>query len=136
LAILTGSLRTFFGAGANLVAGFVVLTLGFVGGRFNAVILGARDRGFLEERRAVRRLLDDLPGRLRVTGGKSEKPPERDTGARFTKRRETGILRGGAKISPGRLGRVNLPPCDRPMPLSTRTLKSTKTWFVESHGLN
>ncbi len=140
LVILTGGLGAAFGAGANLAAGLVVLMLGLVGGAFKAATFGARDLG-LALGFATRRRLEVFallfPGRFSVTLGRSLSANAPATGGRFTKSRDLGILEGGSSRPPVRLGSGTKPPAgDGPMPLSPRTLRSTKTSLLESHGRN
>jgi hypothetical protein len=144
LVILTGGLGAAFGAGANLVAGLVVLMLGLVGGAFKAATFGARDLGLalgLALDFATRRRLEVFallfPGRFSVTLGRSLSANAPATGGRFTKSRDLGILEGGSSRSPVRLGSATKPPAgDGPMPLSPRTLRSTKTSLLEFHERN
>lgn len=132
--VTTFGLGRTFGAGANFVAGFEVLTLGLGGGAFKAATFDVRERGFFDLRLAVRLFLEVLPGGLRVTFGKSCTELVVPAGGRLTSKRDRGVRAGGSSKSPVRLGSITAPPAGAgPTPLSPRTLKSTMTWLVASH---
>jgi hypothetical protein len=134
--VLTAGFGLAFGAGASFVAGLDAVMLGFGGGAFKAATFGARERGFLDERRAVVRLLEDFPGRLKVTGAKSWNVPAPAPDGCLASIRDLGIRDGGSKRSPVRLGKATGPLGIGPTPLSPKTLKSIITWFEASQGLS
>lgn len=127
-AILTFGFGLALGAGANLVAGlggadFITATF------FLRIILALVFRVF---RLAVLRRV----GFFNFTGGRSTSPKPLADGGRVAKIRERGILLGGSRISPVRLGSATELVGPGPKPLSPTTLISTNTSLLEFQGLS
>ena len=127
-AILTFGFGLALGAGANLVAGlggadFITATF------FLRIILARVFRVF---RLAVLRRV----GFFNFTGGRSTSPKPPADGGRVAKIRESGILLGGSRISPVRLGSATELVGPGPKPLSPTTLISTNTSLLEFQGLS
>ncbi len=127
-AILTFGFGLALDAGANLVAGlggadFITATF------FLRIILALVFRVF---RLAVLRRV----GFFNFTGGRSTSPKPPADGGRVAKIRERGILLGGSRISPVRLGSATELVGPGPKPLSPTTLISTNTSLLEFQGLS